>query len=51
MSVVKRVQKLTRRISRMNSGVVNANRTNLAKVVRKLRATKYSKGATIKGLR
>lgn len=49
MSVVRRVQKLTRRIARMNNGVVNANRTKLASVVRKLRSTKYSKSTKING--
>lgn len=49
MSVVKRVQKLTRRIASVNSGKVNANRSKLARLVRTLRTTKYSKGASMKG--
>lgn len=49
MSVVKKVQRLTRLIARTNGASVNANRFKLANVVRSLRSRRLSKGASIKG--
>ena len=49
MSVVKRVQKLTRLIALTNGARVGYSRAKLAATVRSLRSRRLSKGASIKG--